>query len=205
MMIYNLPNNSVVKVHDIFDPLPIFMKKADTLFIDPPYNQSLLSNFINRDGIAKSFQNKGLFSGFIDKLFECIKWINPNTLFLEMGKDYLSMCMEKCKPLFPYITFYNSTYYHRQQNKCYVIHATQSAKNRRYKNLEDLDEEDIIKWICNNHRYECIGDLCMGQGLVGKYAYLAGRSFVGTELNKKRLAVLVDFIEKQEVKKGEQS
>jgi hypothetical protein len=38
----------------------------------------------------------------------------------------------------------------------------------------------------------------MGMGLVGKYAYLAGKSFVGTELNKKRLAVLVDFIAKRE-------
>jgi hypothetical protein len=37
----------------------------------------------------------------------------------------------------------------------------------------------------------------MGRGLVGKYAYLNKKSFAGTELNPKRLAVLVDFIKKQ--------
>ena len=35
----------------------------------------------------------------------------------------------------------------------------------------------------------------MGQGLVGWNAYKNGKKFVGTEINKKRLAVLVDKIE----------
>ena len=35
----------------------------------------------------------------------------------------------------------------------------------------------------------------MGQGLVGWYANQAGKRFVGTELNPKRLAVLVESIE----------
>ncbi len=35
----------------------------------------------------------------------------------------------------------------------------------------------------------------MGQGLVGWYANQAGKPFVGTELNSKRLAILVESIE----------
>ena len=34
----------------------------------------------------------------------------------------------------------------------------------------------------------------MGQGLVGSNAYRVRKKFVGTEINKKRLAVLVDSI-----------
>lgn len=57
-----------------------------------------------------------------------------------------------------------------------------------------MDEEDIIEWICKNEDYACIGDLCMGLGLVGLNAYRNGRKFVGTELNHKRLSVLLDSL-----------
>ena len=90
MTIYALPNNSMIKVHDIFDILPDFMKKADTLFIDPPYNQGLLSNFLNRDGIRLGNDNNKQFDTFTTRLFKCIDEISPDTLFLEMGKEYLS-------------------------------------------------------------------------------------------------------------------
>lgn len=62
--------------------------------------------------------------------------------------------------------------------------------------FEGMDEEDVIAWICENVDFNCIGDLCMGRGLVGKHAFNNNKPFVGTELNKKRLAVLVDYITK---------
>ena len=37
-----------VKVHDIFNPLPDFMKKADIIFCDPPYNKSALSSYYTK-------------------------------------------------------------------------------------------------------------------------------------------------------------
>ena len=98
--------------------------------------------------------------------------------------------------------FYNSTYYHKKGCKTYVIHVTNDFKTRRYKALEDMDEEDIIAWVCANHEYRCIGNLCMGRGLVGRHAYAAGKRFVGTELNLKRLAVLVDHVQQAEATKA---
>lgn len=193
MTTYSLPNDSMVAVHDIFDPLPGFMGSADTLFVDIPYNQSLLTSFTQREGNQLSPINTGRFDDFTRRLFECIEEISPNTVFIEVGKealaDYLCLCRR-----FKYSTFYNSTYYRRRENKCYVIHATNDSKRRRYKELEDMDEETIIQWVCANHDYACIGDLCMGRGLVGRYAFAAGKRFVGTELNPKRLAVLVDWV-----------
>lgn len=63
-----------------------------------------------------------------------------------------------------------------------------------------MDEEKIIEWITQNINYKCIGDFCMGRGLVGYYSNKAGKPFVGIELNKKRLAILLDMINNSSMK-----
>ena len=93
------------------------------------------------------------------------------------------------RKLYKYVTFYNSTYYRDNNRLCYVIRGSNNAKKP---SLDGMDEEDIIKWVCKNEDYSCIGDLCMGQGLVGVNAYKNGKRFVGTEANHKRLSVLVE-------------
>lgn len=194
-----LPNNSRVAVCDWTQgELPAFMREADTLFVDPPWNLGNVNTFYTKaDKAHVAFD----FLEFSRRLWERIDEIAPKFLFLEMGKEYLGWYLERARERFKYVTFYNSTYYRKAANKCYVVHATDDHRCRRYAELEDLDEASIIEWLCRNHKYQCIGDLCMGMGLVGKHAYLAGRRFVGTELNPKRLAVLVDFIQKEEAKR----
>lgn len=196
--VIEMPNNSKVQVCDWLKQLPSFMCEADTLFVDPPWNIGNVNCFYTK--ADKPHLNLD-FEDFSNILFERIETINPDFLFIEIGKEYLGFFLERIKMLYKYITFYNSTYYKKKSNKCYVIHATNIYKLRRYKELEDLDEEKIIEWLCKNHEYKCIGDLCMGLGLVGKYAYLNNKKFVGLELNKKRLAVLVDFINENEKRK----
>lgn len=182
-----------VKVHDLFEPLPDFMKEADCLFVDPPWNLGNLNTFYTK---ADRTDYKDTFEEFYDRLFECISEIKPKTLFLEIGKEHLADFIIKCRELYKYVTFYNSTYYHKKDNKCYVIHCTNNYKEKNLK-LDYLDEEDIIEYICKNVNCKCIGDLCMGRGLVGYNAFLNNKKFVGTELNPKRLAVLVDKITKE--------
>lgn len=191
-MTYSLPNNSVVKVHDIFEPLPEFMKNADCIFTDLPYNLALLNGFYTK---AERTDYKSNFECFYKRLFECIDEIHPDKLFLEIGKEYLAELIVECKKRYKYVTFYNSSYYHKKDNKCYVIQASEKKMKLP---LDYMDEENIIQYICENVDYECIGDLCMGKGLVGWYSYINGKPFVGTELNKKRLAVLVDKITKHQ-------
>lgn len=194
----SLPNDSVVMVCDWNNRLPDFMLQADTLFVDPPWNTGNYKSFYTK----ADMKNENMtFEDMTDVLFDRIGQIHPETLFLEMGKENLSWCMERIRTMYRFITFYNSTYFHKSANKCYVIHATNDGKLKRHKPLEDMDEESIIHWICKNHPYSCIGDLCMGRGLVGKYAYMNGKRFVGTELNERRLAVLVDFIRQRELEK----
>lgn len=183
---------SQVAIHNIFDPLPGFMLAADLVFVDPPWNLGNLNTFYTK---AERTNHQQGFEQFYKRLFECIKLIDPATCYIEVGKEYLAEFVLELKKLYKYVTFYNSIYYHRKDNLCYVIRG---SRKRKKLPLDGMDEEDIIAWICANEDYTCIGDLCMGLGLVGVYAHKNGKRFVGTELNHKRLSVLVERIRKGE-------
>lgn len=184
-------DGSTLKVHNIFEPLPQFMRSADLLFIDPPWNLGNLNTFYTK---ADRLDYQKSFELFYKRLFECIAEISPKTCYIEVGKEYLSEFIQEMKSVFRSVTFYNSTYYHKKNNLCYVIRG--SSKRARL-TLDGLDEEDIIEWICEHDDYSCIGDLCMGLGLVGLNAHKNGKKFVGTELNHKRLSVLVESLSRQ--------
>jgi len=186
--IVTFEDGSKLQVHDIFDPLPDFMREADLIFVDPPWNLGNLNSFYTK---ADRQDHQDSFERFYKRLFVCIEEINPRTCYIEVGKQYLPEFVTEARKLYKQVTFYNSSYYHKRDNICYVIRA---SNNRKKVPLEYMDEEDIIAWICANEDYECIGDLCMGLGLVGLNAHKNGKRFVGTELNPKRLAVLLEKI-----------
>lgn len=179
---------STLKVHDIFEPLPEFMKQADLIFTDPPWNIGNLNSFYTK---AARCDKRDSFERFYKRLFECIAEIAPRTCYVEVGKEYLAEFILEMKRLYPAVTFYNSTYYRDKNKFCYVIRG---ARKRKKLPLDYMDEERIIEWVCANEDYSYIGDLCMGRGLVAINAYKSGKKFVGTELNHKRLSVTVEKI-----------
>ncbi len=182
-------DGSVIKTHNIFEPLPDFMKLAEVVFVDPPWNLGNLNSFYTKASLE---ERQNSFERFYVRLFSCVSEINPHTFFVVVGKQYLAEFILKTKELYKYVTFYNSSYYHNAKNICYIVHGTK--KRTKKLPLEYLDEEDAIRWVCENVSFEWIGDLCMGRGSVGYYAWKAGKKFVGTELNHKRLSVLVERI-----------
>lgn len=177
---------SYLKTHDIFEPLPSFMLQADLLFVDPPWNKGNMKTFYTK---AEKMSPQIDFSDFYKRLFACINKINPNICYVEIGKEYLAEFIIEMKKLYRYVTFYNSSYYHTQNNICYVIRGANTTAKPK---LDYMDEENIIKWICENEPYHVIGDLCMGRGLVAVNAYKHNKAFVGTELNHKRLSVALE-------------
>ena len=180
---FTFPDGSRLKVHNIFDQTPDFMKEADLLFVDPPWNQGNLRSFYtkNEDVLEDTYED------FYARIFEVIAEIRPAIAYVEIGKEYLADFIQEMRKLYRYVTFYNSTYYHSGKNLCYIVRGANKARPRP--TLDGMDEEDIIKWVCQNETYTCIADPCMGQGLVALYASLAGKRFAGTEMNPKRLAV----------------
>ena len=190
--VITLPNDSKVKVCDLTKELPGFMLEADTLFIDPPCSTGNLRSFHTKADQLLPYT----FSEFEESLFGRIMEIKPKYLFLEVFKSNKDAFLKHCKDIYQSVEIYNSFYYNSRSKPCWILHCTNETENRRYEALEDIDEAKAIAWLCKNHEYNCIGDLCMGRGLVGQNAYMNGKKFVGTELNKKRLAILVDFINK---------
>lgn len=181
-------NGSKIKVHDIFDPLPEFMKEADLIFVDPPWNLGNLNSFYTK---ADRDDYKDSFIPFYKRLFECIAEINPRTCYVEIGKKHLADFIIEMRKLYKYVTFYNSTYYHNKDKLCYIVRGSNKFNKPK---LDGMDEEDIIAWVCENEEYDVIGDLCIGRGLVAVEAYKNGKKFVGTELNHKRLSVLIERV-----------
>lgn len=191
--IIDVPGGTL-KVHDIFEPLPDFMRRADCIFCDPPCSKGNLNSFYTK---ADRTDYQQAYLPFANRLFECIDEINPRLLFLEVFASNKEMFISRVLERYEYGAIYPSTYYHKSGNKCWII----AASHDRLPTYPfcGMDEEDVIYWIGKNVPYECIGDPCMGRGLVGKAALAAGKPFVGTELNAKRLAVLVDFCKKAQL------
>lgn len=178
----------VVKVHDIFDNLPVFMKEADCLFIDPPCNEGNLKSFYTKADLEK----KNSILKFNNRLFDLIDDINPKHLFIEVFKSNFDEIFSKLNERYGTdMTVFESYYYGNKNNKCWIFYA--SLESITFE-IPLIDEEKAIEFICENLDFNCIGDLCMGKGLVGFYANKYGKKFVGTELNKKRLACLVEHI-----------
>lgn len=183
-------DGSQLKAHNIFDPLPEFMLAADLVFVDPPWNLGNLNTFYTKAGRD---DRQVSFEVFYKRLFQCIAEIAPRVCYVEVGKEYLPEFVQEMRMLYRHVTFYNSTYYRRKKNMCYVIRG---GPKRVKLPLDYMDEADIIAWVCEHEEYICIGDLCIGQGLVGLGAHRSGRKFVGTELNHKRLSVLIERLAK---------
>jgi hypothetical protein len=185
-------NGSMLKVHDIFNELPKIMLDADLIFCDPPWNLGNLNTFYTK--ADKEDEHKKSFEKFYLRLFECIKKIQANICYIEVGKEYLAEFIQETKKIYKYVTFYNSTYYHKKDRLCYVIRGSNKSKKPH---LDGLDEETMIEYICKNEDYKCICDLCMGMGLVAINAYKNNKRFVGTEMNKKRLSVTIEKLVKE--------
>lgn len=179
-------DSSMLKCHDIFNPLPQFMRQADLIFVDSPWNKGNLRFFYTKANVEPPETD---YNAFYKRLFESIKEINPKTAYCEIGKEYLADFIIELRKLYKYVTFYNSTYYHKKTNLCYVVRG--SGKKKKLP-LDGMDEEDIIQWICANEYYTCIADFCMGRGLVAVNAAKNGKRFVGTEMNHKRLSVAIE-------------
>jgi len=178
-------NGSKVAVHDISNPLPDFMYEADIIFVDPPWNLGNINSFYTKAGRSDYLED---FTRFYKRLFVCIGEIRPKVCYVEVGKEHLADFIFEMRKLYKKVTFYNSTYYHNRNKLCYVIRGSEKYKKLP---LDYMDEEDIIAWVCENEDYNVIGDLCIGQGLVAVHAYKNGRRFVGTEINPKRVSVLI--------------
>jgi hypothetical protein len=171
---------------DLYDGLPDFMRAADCIFTDPPYNAALENGFRTKAGRPKNTLG---FSRFLDVLFGRIEDLAPRTCFVEIGAEQVDRIAGRLCILYPCVDTYPATYYGK--HPCFVVRGGQDEGSPRY---AGMDEADIIAEVCRCEAFTTIADLCMGRGAVGRAAWAAGRRFVGTELNPARIAVLINHL-----------
>ena len=181
----------IVKVHDIFNPLPAFMKDADVIFSDPPYNKAALRGYYTKAELEEKPES---FESFFYRFVECVDIINPRLLILEVGVPQTDMYTREFGAIYKNILCKQSYYYGNKSQKCNILIFSNEEIPQPLKELPFMDEEKVVEYICKNIEYLCIGDLCMGKGLVGYYSNKYGKKFVGTELNPKRLAVCCERV-----------
>lgn len=181
---------SLVAVHNIFDPLPGFMLTADLLLIDPPWNLGNINSFYTKAGRSDYLTD---FADFADILFERISEIGPHTTYIEIGRQNVDDFYECLGQLYPHRQRWAVLYY--KKHPTWLIRGSEAGPIDY--DFTGIDEAECIKLIAQIEDYKVIGDLCMGQGLVGLAAWEAGKSFVGTELNKRRLANLLQKLAKR--------
>lgn len=175
---------SMVMVHDLFDGLPAHMREADLIYCDPPWNTGNINSFYTKAGIQQTRE----FQSFADLLFTSIMAIYPGVCYIEIGKQNLALFEARLKELYPYTQTWPVTYYKR--NRSYLVRG--SLWGHTGVDFTDMDDMDTPRAAMASEPFECAGDLCTGRGLTGITAYQLGKRFVGTELNKRRLAVLID-------------
>jgi hypothetical protein len=187
--VWGLPDGSRVAVHDIFNPLPEFMFKADLLFVDPPWNQGNLTAFYTKAD-RKDYKD---FNAFTAILFERIGEIVPQVCYIEIGNQFVDAWLKRLGGLYPYTQRWPVVYYRKYSTN--IIRGSRCGLLDH--DYSGMDEAQVIAESAKREVYTVMGDPCMGQGLVGLAAFAAGKPFVGTELNKRRLANLLKKIAKQ--------
>lgn len=181
-------NGSKVAVHNIFDPLPDFMLTADLVFVDPPWNLGNINAFYTKAGRSDYLQS---FDTFADVLFQRLVEISAHTTYIEIGRQNVKSFLRRLEKIYLCVQTWEVTYY--KKHPTFIIRGSDRPIGF---NFNSIDEAKCIELIAEIERYDIIGDLCMGRGLVGLAAYRAGRPFVGTELNKRRLACLLAGLKK---------
>lgn len=184
-------SGSQVAVHNIFNSLPPFMLSADLVFIDPPWTQGNLTSFYTKAS-RRDYQT---FVDFTEALFWRVADIAPNTVYIEIGKQSVDDFAYRLSGQYQYFQRWPVVYY--RKHPTWLIRGGHAGPIDY--DFTGIDEAECIEIIAKIEQYERLGDMCMGQGLAGLAARAANKPFVGTELNKRRLAVLLQKL----TKKGE--
>ena len=180
--------NSKLSVCDIFDGLPNYMYDADMIYSDTPWNLGNITSFYTKAGLQKRCFN---FSKFATAIFAHIKNINPKVCYLEIGKQNLKMFKSLMESQFQIVQIWDIVYY--KKNPCMLMRGGSSVQEFDF---TGIDDENTPFYAVKNESLNCVADFCMGLGATALAAYKFKKLFVGTELNKRRLAVTIDRVSK---------
>lgn len=186
---YPIENNEIwsfgeskISVNDITKSLPVYMYSADMIYCDPPWELRNVNMFNSKAG--REYMNH--FSEFYIHLFKHIKDINPKVCYLEVGKPSLSIFKTELEKIFPIVQQWDILYY--KKNHCYLLRGGHTECDFDFTNIDDeVTPYEAVKY----ENPKIVADFCTGRGLTAVAAFKNDKIFVGTELNKRKLATLI--------------
>lgn len=178
---------SKVTIADITNNIPDFMREADFLYCDPPWNTGNMRSFYTKAGL----QTNNDFSIFSNVLFSWISNAMPKICYLEIGLRSANDFKSRLHALYPSIQEWKIVYYNKYPTM--LLRGGLVAINYDFSRLDDTKTPGMAMDI---EDFSCAADLCMGRGLTAIAAFARQKRFVGTELNKRRLAVTLDRVAK---------
>lgn len=165
----------------------------DMSYIDPPWNTGNINSFYTKAGLSE----KKEFETFIEKLLILIKQHSPKLNYLEMGSQNLDFVKDLIVSLNGTVTnVWKIKYY--QKHPCFLIRYTFGTTSIVDFDFTGIDDDFTPRFAMQfEPNVNSVLDLCTGRGLTGRTAHSLGKTFFGTELNKRRLACLIDFYNQQ--------
>lgn len=181
-------SNSMLAVNDITKSLPEFMLAADMIYTDSPWTLGNANMFNSKSG--RDYMNH--FSEFYNPLLKHIKAIKPAVCFLEIGKQELDTFFSLLAVVYDHVQLWKITYY--GDKECYLLRGSNECTDIDY---SDNDDEVTPFLAIENEKPKCVADFCTGRGLTALAAHEWNVRFVGTELNKRKLAVCIEKCNKK--------
>ena len=181
----HVSSGSQLCVWNLFDGLPDFMTQADMIYTDPPWNTGNIRGFYTKAGM----KTDKTFDDFIEVLFNHISLIDAVVCYLEIGKQNVCVFRDCLKEIYPSVQVWPVTYY--QKNPSFLVRGGLEPTNFDFTGMDDMDTP---RTAMTNEKFTCVADLCMGRGLTAITAIKFGKRFVGTELNRRRLACTIDRV-----------
>lgn len=179
-------SNSKLMINDILKKIPEYLKEADMIYTDTPWDTGSMNSFFTKAHIKE----KHSFDELCDTVYNCIVTINPKICYLEIGKQNINKYKDILNKLYPVVQEWNIVY---KKNPMKLLRGGHNIQQYDFTGLDDNDAPLIAM---KNEEFNCVCDFCMGQGLTAVAAYNLQKKFVGSELNKRRLAVTIDKIVK---------
>jgi len=162
----------------------------DLSYIDPPWNSSNLNAFYTKAGKKET---RDEIKNLLIAMIEILIWRHIPINYIEMGKQKLELLTKIIEERGGIVTnIWEVTYYRINPSRLvrFVLDRGKSKCNIDFTGKDD-DETPIM--AIAGEKCDSVLDLCTGRGLTGRTAHQLGKRFFGVELNKRRLAVLIDY------------
>jgi len=165
---------------------------VDCLYSDPPWNLGNETRFRSHVGLERNVH----FNEFLDGFIAVCKYTCPTGhLFIEMGKQHVELLENKLrtaggKVLQRVDAFYNG---YGETRPTHLVCATFGQARLKELIPNGIKGEPLTDLALSLTDAKVVFDPCIGLGMTARYCHFQDKACVGSELNPRRLANVLEW------------